>query len=149
MILRFLLATTVAMFAHTAGAASLLKPHEESRDILAVDASCQVQPALWQNGQLVIGIDAAPGCYLYRDKIQLVAIEPAGYELGKSDLPAGEAHHDEHFGDVRILRDRVLARYTPKTAKRPQKVRIRYQGCAENLVCYPPQERVLTVEAVR
>ncbi|MDB5969797.1 MAG: hypothetical protein JWQ90_2247 [Hydrocarboniphaga sp.] len=128
---------------------SLLQPREQSDRILPVDEAFRVQPALWQNGQLIIGIDAAPGCYLYRDKFGVVVLAPANLVLGKSDLRAGETHHDEHFGEVRVFRDRLLARYKTPSATPPQKVRIRYQGCAENLVCYPPQERVLTVETVR
>ena len=146
---RFLLAVLLAAFTHAASAGGLLKPRETNGEILAVDEAFQLQPALWQDGRLVIGIDAAPGCYLYRDKIKVDVLEPAGYELGKSDLPAGDAHHDEHFGEVRILRDRVVARYRPKLAQAPRQVRVRYQGCAENLVCYPPQERVLNVETIR
>jgi thiol:disulfide interchange protein len=146
---RLLPAMMLALFAHAACADGLLKPHENSGEILPVDEAFQLQPALWQDGHLLIGIDAAPGCYLYRDKIKVEVLEPAGYALGPSELPAGDAHHDEHFGDVRILRDRVVARYRPKLAQAPRQVRVRYQGCAENLVCYPPQERVLNVETVR
>lgn len=148
-ITRFALAALLALSAHAADAASLLKPHDEPAGILAVDEAFQVQPALWQDGRLIVGIDAAPGCYLYRDKFSVVALAPSGYALGKADLPAGEPHHDEHFGDVRVLRERLLAQYRPAASAAPQRVRIRYQGCAENLVCYPPQERVLDVETVR
>ncbi|WP_428309403.1 protein-disulfide reductase DsbD N-terminal domain-containing protein [Hydrocarboniphaga sp.] len=135
--------------AFAGGSGLLLKPHEQTGGILAVDEAFRVQPALWENGQLVIGIDAAPNCYLYRDKFKLSVVEPASLSLISADLPAGETHHDEHFGDVKIIRDRLLVRYKTAASAAPKKVRIRYQGCAENLVCYPPQERVLDVETVR
>lgn len=153
--LRFIPALIIAALALAApsafagGSGMLLKPHEEASGILAVDDAFRVQPALWQNGQLVIGIDAAPNCYLYRDKFKVSVVEPATLSLGAADLPAGETHHDEHFGDVKIIRDRLLVRYKTAASAAPKKVRIRYQGCAENLVCYPPQERVLDVETVR
>lgn len=147
---RFLAAALLAINALPAVAgSSLLKPHEETSDILAVDDAFRVQPALWQNGQLLIGIDPAAGCYLYRDKFSVSVIEPAGLALGKPELPEGQLHQDEHFGTVRVIRDRLLASYTISAAAAPKKVRIRYQGCAENRVCYPPQERVLDVETVR
>ena len=150
--LHFLVTAALALAAPSAFAGSgglLLKPHEETGGILAVDEAFRVQPALWQNGQLLIGIDTAPNCYLYRDKLKVTVVEPAQLSLGASDLPPGETHHDEHFGDVKIIRDRLLARYTTPSPAVPKTVRIRYQGCAENQVCYPPQERVLNVETVR
>jgi thiol:disulfide interchange protein len=142
-------ALSLAASSAFAGGSSLLKPHEETSNILAVDDAFRVQPAVWQNGQLLIGIDAAPNCYLYRDKLKLSVVEPSSLTLTAADLPAGETHHDEHFGDVKIIRDRLLVSYRTPASAVPKKVRIRYQGCAENLVCYPPQERVLDVETVR
>lgn len=126
-----------------AAAVDWLKPKADD-DLLSADEAIQVQAAVWQNGELSVGLDAAKGVYLYRDKISIEALPPAGAKLGKLKIPEGQPHHDDHFGDVRVLRGSVLARAA--VADAPQQVRIRYQGCAENRVCYPPQTRILTVE---
>ena len=120
-----------------------LKPKTDD-ELLSADEAIQLQAAVWQNGELSVGLDAAKGVYVYRDKINIEALPPAGARLGKLKLPDGEPHHDDHFGDVRVLRGSVLARAA--VADAPQQVRVRYQGCAENRVCYPPQTRILTVE---
>lgn len=135
--------------ANAASISDLLTQRADDARILPVEEAFSPQPAIWQNGQLSIAVDIAPGCYLYRDRFSVEAIEPAGYALGSARLPKGEAHHDEHFGDVSILRERLKAGFTPKSKAAPKQVRIRYQGCAEGLVCYPPQTRVLTVETLR
>ncbi len=126
----------------------LSRPADDAR-ILAVDDAFHPQPAIWQKGRLLVGVDVAPGCYLYRDRFSVEALEPDGYALGAASLPTGEAHRDEHFGEVRILRGRLTASYKPVAHDPPKRVRIRYQGCADGLVCYPPQTRVLSVESVR
>lgn len=124
-------------------AADWLKPKTDD-DLLSADEAIQLQAAVWQDGELSVGLDAAKGVYLYRDKISIEALQPTSAKLGQLKLPDGEPHHDDHFGDVRVLRGSVLARAA--AAHAPQQVRVRYQGCAENRVCYPPQTRILTVE---
>lgn len=127
----------------TAFAADWLKAKTDD-DLLSADEAIQVQAAVWQDGELSVGLDAAKGVYVYRDKISIEAVQPQSAKLGKLKIPDGEPHHDDHFGDVRVLRGSVLARAAVASA--PQQVRIRYQGCAENRVCYPPQTRILDVE---
>ena len=127
----------------TALAADWLKPKADD-DLLSADEAIQVQAAVWQDGELSVGLDAAKGVYVYRDKISIEIVQPAGNKLGKLKIPDGEPHRDDHFGDVRVLRGSVLARAA--SANAPQQVRVRYQGCAENRVCYPPQTRILDVE---
>lgn len=130
----------------TAGAANWLQP---SRDdgLLSAEEAIEVSPALWENGHLRLELQAAPGVYVYRDRIVLEALPPARGALGPLTLPAGSAHRDEHFGEVRVLRGRFSL--GARAAAAPQEIRIRYQGCAEDRVCYPPQTRVLKVENVQ
>lgn len=128
-------------------AAGWFKDTTQEQGILPVDEAIELQPALWQNGELSIGLDAAAGVYLYRDKLSVEVVAPEDYRLSGIEIPQGESHHDDHFGDVQILRDRILI--TARTAAAaPKQVRVRYQGCAENLVCYPPQTRLLDVETL-
>src|SRR5690606_3173916 len=88
----------------------------------------------------------ADGYYLYRHRISVEA-QGAGFDAGTLQLPDGEPHHDEFFGDVEtyrgILRATLPGSAAPGTGAVTLKVR--YQGCADLGVCYPPQARTLTV----
>ncbi len=140
-----LVVALTALWSASALAGSWLKPSPQDDTVLSAADAVQVQPALWRNGELTVGLDAAPGVYLYRDKLSVEAVDP-GPAVGKLQLPAGDLHEDEHFGAVKVLRGRVIA--TASASAMPRQIRLRYQGCAENLVCYPPQIRILDVESL-
>lgn len=113
--------------------------------LLAVDEAFQPRAALWQGGHLSLEIGIAEHCYLYRDKLRVEPVDPAGYLLGAPSLAAGETHEDEHFGKVAIFRNLVKIGFSPHAKQPPKQLRLIYQGCAENLVCYPPQSRLIDV----
>lgn len=125
-------------------AAGLLPRPEGDGGILPVERAFELRPASWEGGTLTLGLDIAPGCYLYRNKLVVEAIEPASYGLGPASLPAGEPYFDEHFGKVAIFRHAVEIGFTPKSGA-PRKLRVRFQGCAQDKVCYPMQTRVIDV----
>lgn len=126
--------------------AGLLGPRSGEQDIPSAEEAFVVQPALWDGRDLIVGWTIAPGCYLYREKLVVEAVAPLGYALGKATLPEGQVHHDEHFGDVVILRNEAQLRFRPASGTPPASLRIRYQGCAEGKVCYPIQTRTISVQ---
>ena len=116
-------------------------------DILPVDEAFQLQPVERTAHGFRTGWLVAKGYYLYRERIRIEAVEPAGVKLAAPTLPAGEKHHDEHFGDVHIY---LSGNYTvelagKKTMEGLKRVKVSYQGCAESGVCYPPQTRIMDV----
>lgn len=127
--------------------AGLLDGRNADQGILAVEDAFTLQPPLWDGQELILRWDIAPGCYLYRDKLSAEVIAPANYTLGHASLPPGESLKDPHFGTVSIFRDDVTAHFRPKSGVPPKTLRVRFQGCAENKVCYPPQTRVIDVPA--
>lgn len=85
----------------------------------------------------------AKGYYLYRHRM---AVQPlGGFEAGPAQLPDGAKHHDEFFGDVETYRDSVTAVLPGKASGDAVSLRVKYQGCADAGVCYPPQTRTLSV----
>ena len=88
----------------------------------------------------------ADGFYLYRHRTKVDS--PDGSFAGATlSLPPGAKHHDEFFGDVETYRGRLTGQVSGDAADRDQVVlRIKYQGCADAGVCYPPQTRTLTVK---
>lgn len=87
----------------------------------------------------------ADGFYLYRHRTKVDS--PDGSFAGATlSLPSGAKHHDEFFGDVETYRGRLTGNVTGDAGDRNKvTLRIKYQGCADAGVCYPPQTRTLTV----
>ena len=87
----------------------------------------------------------APGYYLYRHRTSVKA-DPA-FNAGALQMPKGDKHHDDFFGEVETYRERLLATLpgTPTDAAGTISTEVRYQGCADAGVCYPPQKRVVQV----
>lgn len=116
-------------------------------DILPVDQAFQLQAVERTERGLKLGWIVATGYYLYRERISVAVAEPATTRIPAPKLPAGEKHHDEHFGDVHIYRggsyDAEIS--GGKSLAQVRKLKISYQGCSESGVCYPPQTRIVDV----
>ena len=126
-----------------AASAGLLGNRPAADGIVPVEQAFTLQAPLWDQGKLMLGFEIAPGCYLYRSKLSVEAIEPGGYALGPVQLPQGASHEDEHFGTVEIYRNALEVRFDPDSGQPPTRLRVRFQGCAEDKVCYPMQTRIV------
>lgn len=78
-----------------------------------------------------------PGYFLYRDKIEIM------HDGNALDihLPQGVFRQDEIFGKVKVL-DGLIELQT--SLPPGQEIVVRYQGCAAQGFCYPPQEKWLS-----
>ncbi|MCU9951186.1 protein-disulfide reductase DsbD [Pseudomonas sp. PDM13] len=87
----------------------------------------------------------AEGYYLYKHRFQF-RTEPADIALGDAQLPAGKHKTDEYFGDVEVYYE-VLDVDLPlnNPSKRPFKLLVTYQGCADKGLCYPPETETLQI----
>ena len=94
---------------------------------------------------LRLEFDVTDGYYLYRDKFAFQALTP-GLALGEPRIPRGKVKEDEFFGQVETLRHRVAIdlpiAQRPADADRVE-IEVRFQGCADMGVCYPPMKRTL------
>ncbi|MEL4888277.1 protein-disulfide reductase DsbD [Pectobacterium betavasculorum] len=98
-----------------------------------------------QGNQLNLHWDIHPDYYLYRAQIK---IEGNSATLGKVELPQGESHNDEFFGQVFILRDRLALAVPIEQAESGAAVKVTYQGCADAGFCYPPETRTIPLSQV-
>ncbi len=90
----------------------------------------------------------APGYYLYRHTLGAETRSTA-VQLGPPVLPPGLPKVDEEFGDTLVFYDEAtmtvpLRRSGPAALSLP--LTIRFQGCKEDSLCYPPQAKATTVE---
>lgn len=79
--------------------------------------------------------------YLYRHALRLVDATGADVAL---ESPAGTPHHDEFFGDTEIYTGTLPIAF-PGDAPGP--LQLRWQGCAEAGICYPPQTLAIAIPA--
>ena len=130
------------------GSGASLWHNDAATELPTVDQAFELQPAERINGSVRITWLIGKGAYLYRERMHFESAEPAGGVLPAPQLPRGETHHDDHFGDVHIYRSGlVTAEFPAGKLARLRKLSVRYQGCAESGVCYPPQTRVLDLPA--
>ena len=87
----------------------------------------------------------ADGYYLYRHRTSVKT--SAAFANPTLALPTGDKHRDEFFGDVETYRQQLVGvvRGTPAADAAGVALTVKYQGCADAGVCYPPQTRTLTV----
>lgn len=116
---------------------SLITPKQET--FLPVDQAF-VFDFDQQGSTLFIGWDIAPGYYLYKKKLEIIA---KGAEITVPDLGKGEIIEDEFFGKTEVFFDSLSVVNKLSNVTDGAVVKIRYQGCAEAGLCYPPE--VITV----
>lgn len=82
----------------------------------------------------------APGYYLYRDRISVVAMP--GATPVPVRLPPGVPKVDPNFGSVSVYHQGVTVEVAAAGAT---SLVVHWQGCAEGGVCYLPQTRTIAV----
>ena len=87
----------------------------------------------------------ADGYYLYRHRTSVKA--DAAFTGATLALPKGKAYRDEFFGDVETYRQQLVGTLSgvPASGATTATLTVKYQGCADAGVCYPPQTRTLKV----
>jgi thiol:disulfide interchange protein DsbD len=83
--------------------------------------------------------------YLYRHRTSVKA--DAAFAGASLSLPKGKAYRDEFFGDVETYRQQLVGTLvgTPAAGADTVTLTVKYQGCADAGICYPPQTRTLKV----
>lgn len=123
---------------------SKLFTDSDSEEFLPVDQAFKVEAGLVDANHAQLKFIVAPGHYLYRDRIQLVS--PAD-DTANITLPVGETKNDPNFGEQQVFHHDTLAEVA-FSGTAPATLQVRYQGCSEKGLCYPPQTKSLELGAV-
>ena len=117
----------------------------DESDLLPVDEAYVLSAEATAPDAVRIRWKIADGYYLYRHRTKVQPAD-AAVRAGALQLPRGEPHEDEFFGKTETYR-RELVAVLPGIAGagRTVALKVKYQGCADAGVCYPPQTRTLTV----
>ena len=112
-------------------------------DLLPVDEAFALTTEATSSDRIALHWRIADGYYLYRHRIGVQA--DAGFAAQALQLPKGETHQDEFFGKVETYRQSLTAILPGQARAQSVTLKIRYQGCADAGICYPPQTRSVTV----
>ncbi len=86
--------------------------------------------------------------YLYKDKVKLSSLTK-GIDLGELHFPKGKVKQDPHFGDVEVFYGQIEVDIPViRQAGSPNQLQLQaeFQGCVDEGICYPPSQRLITVE---
>ncbi|MBF4434662.1 protein-disulfide reductase DsbD [Vibrio anguillarum] len=98
-----------------------------------------------QGKQVFLDWQVKQGYYLYQDRISISA---ENAQLGEIEMLDGQPYHDEFFGDVKIYTEPLFVDVPLLSAAANAKLIIQYQGCAKAGFCYPPETRIIDLQAV-
>jgi thiol:disulfide interchange protein DsbD len=100
--------------------------------------------------RIEVSWDIAAEYYLYNNKFLDFKSDTPGVVLGSPEIPQGKREHDELLGEEVIKFHHRLTVGLPLTAIPPGvnqvSLKVRSQGCWENVLCYPPTFQMVTVD---
>lgn len=98
------------------------------------------------NDKIELDWSIAKGYSLYRKNMRFTALN-SDIKLGEAAFPAGKIKHDELLGDIEHYRDniKVVLPLANNTRNDAFSLQVRYQGCADIGVCYPPQTKKVDI----
>ncbi len=114
-------------------------PSVTADNLLAVDQAFQLDVFPISEQVLSVSFRVTEGYYLYQDKLHFEAAGAA--RMQEPIYPPGQAYSDAYFGDVVIYPadfeiELPMIRATPEASL--VELTATYQGCAKDLICYPP-----------
>lgn len=92
-----------------------------------------------QSELLTVNWTIAPQYYLYKDKVQLIGND---VQLGEWQFPPSLTVEDEYFGISSVYRKNLTLSIPISNIGEQAEIKIRYQGCADAGLCYPPTTKV-------
>lgn len=143
----FVLVLTFGLFGSVSMAQSddpLADLFGEEPEFLQVDEAFQFDFS--QEGeQLILTWQIADGYYLYKKQFKTVLKEA---EIGMPKFPIAEQVEDEFYGLSDVFRGKLDIRYPIISSVQNGIVKIRYQGCADAGLCYPPTTKEVYLNQV-
>ncbi len=114
-------------------------------DFLPPDQAFRFTAEVVNPGWVEANWQIAEGYYLYRHSLGFEALGE-GQSVGDPVIPDGKRKQDEFFGEVEVYY-RELSVRIPVMARAGEMLELeaRYQGCAEDGICYPPMAQQVSL----
>jgi thiol:disulfide interchange protein DsbD len=120
-------------------------PRNET-EFLSPDDAFKVDYEIVEQNQITINWKIHPGYYLYMGMFEFESLNQSN-NIIKVKMPDGKKKTDEFFGDVDVYYFSAEADvYFEKNIGDSHKIKIKYQGCADAGLCYPPVFKTITLK---
>ncbi len=125
----------------------------DDEKLLSVEEAYKFSAEVEGPNQLRLLWQIADGTYLYQEKLLIEIKEADGVSLGSYRLPEPKIKHDTirpdgTIGDVAVYTEQIdLQVPLVRTNIGPTEITLetRFQGCAEQGICYPPRKELVTL----
>ncbi|MBS9907526.1 protein-disulfide reductase DsbD [Vibrio alginolyticus] len=97
-----------------------------------------------QDDKLMLDWQVRDGYYLYQERLSVAGEKVS---LGELQMEDGTPHKDEFFGDVHIYTQPLFVNVPMHDWQDGARVVVQYQCCAKAGFCYPPETRVIPINA--
>ena len=117
-------------------------------ELLPADQAFQLDVQVSDANTLSANWNIAEGYYLYRHTFEFAIDAGDEVTLLPAQMPDGEPKTDEFFGDIQVYHQQAQAKIPVQRASptaTAATLTVKYQGCAERGVCYPPITKTLDV----
>lgn len=110
---------------------------QEEPEFLPVDEAFQFESEIDNDNRLILRWDITEGYYLYEDRLSVK--DSAGNTLDFETVEGRSKEKDDPaFGLVQVYYDGWAVAVSPK---QEGEIKVRYQGCADAGLCYPPTRK--------
>ena len=115
-------------------------------EFLSPDEAFVISYELINEKQVNINWNIHPGYYLYMGMFEFESLDLQN-KIKKVEMPDGKKKTDEFFGEVDIYYNSTEADvYLENSVNDYIDLKIKYQGCADAGLCYPPVFKTITVK---
>jgi len=126
---------------------SLIGGQSDTPDIPDPEDAFTLSVSALNSSTMLVRFDILDCCYLYQKRMSFASVDP-DIVLGTPTFSQGQIYEDAFFGETTIHRNSVEANIpildNPSNNASMQII-VGYQGCSDAGVCYPPQEKTVTV----
>jgi thiol:disulfide interchange protein DsbD len=127
-------------------ALSLLNPALAEDNFLEPAQAFKPSASITEGRTAQLSFAIAPGYYLYRERTEISGLEGTRLDASSVQLPDGQTKFDPNFGkEMVVWKQQATLRWTVAPGQTQARYAVRYQGCAEQGLCYPPQTGELRV----
>ena len=137
-----LFVTMLFLFVSSFSTADIIKNQVE---FLSPEEAFQPSIRIITNNHLEVTWDIKQGYYLYLGMFEF-SVDNSDMRIIKVNMPEGKKKKDEFFGDVDVYYNSAKANiYFDKITSKTNLI-LKYQGCADAGLCYPPITKKFSLE---